>query len=297
MSAALILTGLMTLAAAAATPAVGADPIGALVAATQTPAAEAAPDSPIACSGRHRQGGALVCRTAPGAAVALGDQSVTADADGWVILGHDRDAAPSTQMTVRTDGAVWEQTVAVEGREYQIQRIEGVPQEYVTPPPETQERIRREGRIKAQAYTSRWAQPGFATGFVMPVEGRITGVYGSQRYYNGEPRRPHYGIDIAAPGGTPVRAPAAGVVTLADPDMYFEGGLVFVDHGQGFTSAFLHLGAVSVAVGDRVEQGDVIGEVGSGGRSTGAHLDWRIKWRDRYIDPAETLEIQPADLR
>ncbi|XBQ16397.1 MAG: M23 family metallopeptidase [Oceanicaulis sp.] len=268
-----------------------ADPVGALIEAV-------AEVEPIACAGEHRQGAALICRTAPGAEVTIGDVTATASEDGWVVIGHDRDAPAETTLRVAHEGAVYERTVEVEQREYDIQRIEGVPQQYVSPPPETLERIRREGRIKASAYTSLWERPGFAEGFVMPIEGgRLTGVYGSQRYYNGEPRRPHYGIDIAAPGGTAITAPAPGVVTLADPDMYFEGGLIFIDHGQGFTSAFLHLSEVDVEVGDVVEQGQRIGAVGAGGRSTGAHLDWRIKWRGRYIDPAAVVEVQPASLR
>ncbi|MGJ3232639.1 MAG: M23 family metallopeptidase [Oceanicaulis sp.] len=258
----------------------------------------AAQTGPIRCAGDHRQGAALICRTAPGARVTLGDVSVTAGEEGWVVLGHDRDADPETMLTVEGEGSVWETMIAVEQREYDIQRIEGVPQEYVSPPPETLERIRAEGRVKAAAYTSMSETPGFAEGFVMPIEGgTITGVYGSQRYYNGEPRRPHYGIDIAAAGGTAVTAPASGVVTLADDDMYFEGGLIFIDHGQGFTSAFLHLSEVDVEVGDTVAQGERIGAVGSGGRSTGAHLDWRIKWRGRYIDPAEAVGVQADELR
>ena len=100
------------------------------------------------------------------------------------------------------------------------------------------------------------------------------------------PRRPHYGIDIAAPAGTPVKAPAAGRVSLASPDMYFEGGLIFVDHGLGVTSVFMHLETLAVMVGDKVSQGDIIGTVGSTGRSTGPHLDWRMYWTDRRIDPA-----------
>lgn len=271
-----------------------ADPVAQLISDID----DAAHSGPIRCAGRHRQGAALICRTAAGAEVALGDVAVTAGPDGWVVIGHDRDAAAQTTLSVRDDGSVWETTVDVEQREYDIQRIEGIPPEYVSPPPETLERIRAEGRVKASAYTSAWDQAGFADGFVMPIEGgRITGVYGSQRYYNGEPRRPHYGIDVAAAGGTAVTAPAAGVVTLADDDMYFEGGLIFIDHGQGFTSAFLHLSEVDVAVGNIVEQGARIGAVGAGGRSTGAHLDWRIKWRGRYIDPAEAVEIQASDLR
>lgn len=267
-----------------------ADPMAALI-------AETVPAAPIACEGTHRQGAMIVCRTAPGAEVALGDITVTSDSEGWVVLGHDRDADPETTLSVRTGDTVFEQTVSVEQREYDIQRIEGVPQQYVTPPEEVLERIRSEGREKRAAYQSRWAGAGFTDVFVIPVEGRLTGVYGSQRYYNGEPRRPHYGIDIAAPGGTDILAPAGGVVTLADPDMYYEGGLVFIDHGQGLTSAFLHLGAVDVEVGQMVAQGDVIGEVGSGGRSTGAHLDWRIKWHNRYIDPSEALAVDASGLR
>lgn len=289
-----LLFALMLGAAIQEVAAPDADPIADLVSTVNA----AAETGPIRCAGAHRQGAALICRTAPGAEVTLGDVSVTAGEDGWVVLGHDRDAGPETSLKVEGEGSVWETTVEVEQREYDIQRIEGVPQEYVSPPPETLERIRAEGRVKAAAYTSMSETPGFAEGFVMPIEGgTITGVYGSQRYYNGEPRRPHYGIDIAAAGGTPVTAPAAGVVTLADEDMYFEGGLIFIDHGQGFTSAFLHLSEVDVEVGDRVEQGEQIGAVGAGGRSTGAHLDWRIKWRGRYIDPAEAVGVQASDLR
>jgi murein DD-endopeptidase MepM/ murein hydrolase activator NlpD len=286
-----LIAALALVQAVAPAPEGAADPMAALIAETAPAVA------PITCAGTHRQGAMIVCRTVPGASVTLGDISVEADDEGWVVLGHDRDAAPETTLIVALPDGRYEETVEVEQREYDIQRIEGVPQEYVTPPEEVLERIRAEGRVKSNAYTSRWTGEGFASAFIMPVEGRLTGVYGSQRFYNGEPRRPHYGIDIAAPGGTPVVAPAAGVVTLADPDMYYEGGLIFVDHGQGLTSAFLHLGAVNVEVGQQVEQGEVIGEVGSGGRSTGAHLDWRIKWHNRYIDPAEALEVDPSGLR
>lgn len=286
-----LIAALALVQAAAAAPEGAADPMAALIAETAPAAA------PINCAGTHRQGAMIVCRTLPGADVALGDISVSADDAGWVVLGHDRDAAAQTTLSVALPDGRYEETVSVEQREYDIQRIEGVPQQYVTPPEEVLDRIRAEGREKRSAYQSRWAGDGFASAFIMPVEGRLTGVYGSQRYYNGEPRRPHYGIDIAAPGGTPVIAPAAGVVTLADPDMYYEGGLIFVDHGQGLTSAFLHLGAVNVEVGQEVAQGEVIGEVGSGGRSTGAHLDWRIKWHNRYIDPAEALAVDPSGLR
>lgn len=258
--------------------------------------AEAA--EPYACVGDFTEGAAIICRSEPGAVISLGDQSATADSEGWLILGLNRDSDAEMTMTVRLpSGEEFRAVHPVEQREYDIQRVDGVPPRTVTPPEEALALIREQSRMKAAAYTSRWEGAGFAAGFIAPADGIISGVYGSQRFYNGEPRRPHYGLDYANDAGTPVLAPADGVVTLAHPDMYYEGGLIFIDHGQGFTSAFLHLGAVQVEVGDVVAQGDQIGEIGSGGRATGAHLDWRIKWRNRYIDPALVLELDPASLR
>jgi murein DD-endopeptidase MepM/ murein hydrolase activator NlpD len=258
----------------------------------------AAETEPYRCIGDYVEGAALICRSAPGTLFSLGDQSATTDADGWAILGLNRDSEAELTLTVQLpSGEEIREVRTIEQREYDIQRVDGVPQRTVTPPEEALALIREQSRMKAAAYTSRWEGAGFAEGFVAPAEGVISGVYGSQRFYNGEPRRPHYGLDYANVAGTPVTAPASGIVTLAHPDMYYEGGLIFIDHGQGFTSAFLHLGAVHVEVGDIVEQGDLIGEIGSGGRATGAHLDWRIKWRNRYIDPALVLELDPASLR
>ena len=131
-------------------------------------------------------------------------------------------------------------------------------------------------------------------GFVWPLEGTITGVYGSQRIYNGVPKSPHYGIDIAAPQGELVRAPAPGVVTLVHPDMYYSGGTLIVDHGHGLSSTFIHLSESLVEIGQRVEAGEVIAKVGSTGRSTGPHLDWRMNWFDVRIDPRLVLEALPA---
>ena len=122
-------------------------------------------------------------------------------------------------------------------------------------------------------------------GFMWPVEGPISGVYGSQRYYNGEPRRPHFGVDVAAPAGTTVRAPAAGIVTLAQPDLFYSGGTVILDHGYKLSSTFLHMSEVLVQAGDELKAGDIIGAVGATGRATGPHLDWRMNWRDTRIDP------------
>lgn len=258
----------------------------------------ASPEPAIACSGEHRQGGVLVCRTAPGALVRLDDVSTRANDEGWVILGHDRDAPAETRLRVRINGEwVFDARYDVTPAEYAIQRIDGLPPAMVSPPPEVLERIRAEGVQKRQAHASRWEGDGFLSGFIQPVEGRISSRFGGQRIYNGEPRTPHYGVDIAAPTGTPVLAPAGGIVRLADTDMYFEGGLIFIDHGQGFNSAYLHLSEVLVEEGDVVEQGQLIARVGSTGRSTGPHLCWRIRWHGRNVDPFATLDVQPSALR
>ncbi|MDZ7829959.1 MAG: M23 family metallopeptidase [Halofilum sp. (in: g-proteobacteria)] len=181
-------------------------------------------------------------------------------------------------------------------RDYNIQRIDGLEPKKVNPPEEAIPRILREVEIVKEARKRDDARQDFLQQFRWPVQGRITGVYGSQRVLNGEPRRPHYGWDIAAPAGTPVLAPAAGIVTVAEPDMYYSGGTLLLDHGHGLSSAFLHMQAISVEVGQRVERGEKLGEVGSTGRSTGAHLDWRMNLFERRVDPRTLAGPMPEEV-
>ncbi|MGB1118485.1 MAG: M23 family metallopeptidase [Parvibaculales bacterium] len=235
--------------------------------------------------GELTQGGLVILTLQPGAR-ALYDGRTLPQYEGKVALGFGRDA-PLEQSVLFTRGETARAVdFQLKARVYVEQRIDGLPPAFVTPPAEALEKIKREAADKRKARSELTLRGGFAEAFIWPVAGRITGVYGSRRFYNGAPRRPHYGIDIAAPAGTPVQAPATGRVTLASPDMYFEGGLIFLDHGLGVTSVFMHLETLAVKVGDEVTQGDVIGTVGSTGRSTGPHLDWRMYWADRRIDPA-----------
>ena len=235
--------------------------------------------------GELTQGGLVILTLQPGAR-ALYDGRTLPQYEGKVALGFGRDA-PLEQSVLFTRGETARAVdFQLKARVYVEQRIDGLPPAFVTPPAEALEKIKREAASKRKARSELTLRGGFAEAFIWPVAGRITGVYGSRRFYNGAPRRPHYGIDIAAPAGTPVQAPATGRVTLASPDMYFEGGLIFIDHGLGVTSVFMHLETLAVKVGDEVAQGDVIGTVGSTGRSTGPHLDWRMYWADRRIDPA-----------
>ena len=175
--------------------------------------------------------------------------------------------------------------------------MEGVPRETVTPSKEHLARIARERKLVRAAKGRIIKRPDILLsvieGFQWPVVGPISGVYGSQRYYNGVPGSPHYGVDIALPTGTPVHAPASGIVTLAEEDLFYSGGTIILDHGYRLSSSFLHLSRVSVSVGDEISQGDVLGEIGSSGRATGPHLDWRMSWRNERVDPQLLVPPMP----
>jgi murein DD-endopeptidase MepM/ murein hydrolase activator NlpD len=242
------------------------------------------------CAGAFTQGGVGLCRTLPGSAIYIdGVASGAADANGWAIIGFPRDHGPQGVVEARAGGASVSHDYTIAPREFDIQRVNGLPQDTVTPPPEVQARIAREYAEKQQGWESVAPIEGWLEGFIVPVDGTVTGHWGNQRVLNGTPSSPHFGYDIAAPIGTPIRAPASGVVTLAQPDMFYEGGLIFIDHGEGLITMYLHMSRLDVHVGDHVTQGQVIGAVGNRGRATGAHLCWRMKWRNRQLDPSVAL--------
>ena len=244
--------------------------------------------------GEAVQGGLIIGHAPPEARVTVDGESVTRASDGTFLVAFSRDRTePKRIVAELPDGTRWARDLAPRERTFEIQRIDGLPPKQVTPDPESLERIRAEARLVSAARGRRDDRTDFAEGFVWPVTGPITGVYGSQRILNGEPRNPHWGIDIAAPTGTPVRAPAAGIVTLAHDDMYFSGGTLLLDHGLGLSSAFLHLDEILVQPGQRVEQGEVIARVGATGRVTGAHLDWRMNLGDIRVDPGLLMDETP----
>ncbi|MEQ1493117.1 MAG: M23 family metallopeptidase [Terricaulis sp.] len=268
--------------------------------ATVAPVAEASPPVPaptelsLRCAGAFTQGGIALCRTLPGANVALDGATIgVADADGWVVVGFTREHAAVAEVSATANGGTATARFDIAPREFDIQRINGLPQQTVTPDdPAVLARIQREGAIKQAAFRSEANIEGFLDGFIRPVEGgTVTGRWGNQRVLNGTPSTPHFGYDIAVPEGTPIHAPAAGVVTLAETDMHYEGGLVFIDHGQGLITMYLHMSRVDVHVGDTLEQGQVIGAVGARGRATGPHLCWRMKLRNtQQLDPSVAIE-------
>ncbi len=252
-------------------------------------------DQDLVLTGAAVQGGLIIGQTQPTATVKVDAEPIRVSEDGVFLVGFNRDQGPSVILEVtKKDGTKITHEFEVEARQYNVQRIEGVPQRTVTPPEDQLARIRKDTAQIVAARARDDARTDFLDGFIWPVVGTITGVYGSQRVYNGEPRRPHYGIDIAAAQGTPVIAPASGIISLAHHDMFYSGGTIILDHGHGLSSAFLHLSKVSVEVGQRVEQGDRIGEVGSTGRSTGPHLDWRINLFKQRLDAALVAPPMPA---
>lgn len=256
----------------------------------------ALPAGALELEGQPVQGGLMTGRTAPDAEVFLDDQRLPVSSKGIYVFGFGRDAEGSRSLRIEhADGSREQLSIQIQPREWDIQRIEGLPQEQVTPPPEVLQRIREDAARVSAARSRRDDRSDFAEGFIWPASGPISGVYGSQRVLNGEPRRPHFGVDVAAPEGAPVVAPAAGVVTLADSDQYFSGGIIIIDHGLGVSSAFLHLSAVDAEVGQRVEQGQPIGRVGATGRATGPHLDWRMNVLDQRIDPQLLVKGDPGD--
>lgn len=245
--------------------------------------------------GEPVQGGLIVGRAPAEATVTLDGEPVARASDGTFLIGFGRDDTEAQRLVVEFGDGERRivRELAPRDREFDIQRIDGLPPKQVTPDPEALERIRLEAQMTREARRRVDDRTDFAAGFIWPATGPITGVYGSQRILNGEPRSPHWGVDIAAPAGTPVRAPASGVVTLAHPDMYFSGGTLLVDHGLGLSSAFLHLDEILVEPGQRVEQGEIIARIGATGRVTGAHLDWRMNLGETRVDPQLLLGEMP----
>jgi murein DD-endopeptidase MepM/ murein hydrolase activator NlpD len=251
-------------------------------------------DADLDLTGRFVQGGHAIGRTWPHALVFVdGEALTTASAAGVFIVGFDREAADSVEIVARDGAREARRRLPIEAGRFPSTRVDGLPPSTIEPQdPALLARIQREVALKADGFASRIDADHFRDGFDWPLESfRITSPWGAQRVLNGTPARPHYGIDLAAPRGSPIRAPAAGRVTLAEPDLHFEGGLVLIDHGQGLITACLHQSRLEVRAGQDVGRGEAIGRVGMTGRATGPHLCWRMKWRDRNLDPS--LLVKP----
>lgn len=232
------------------------------------------------------QGALVLGVTHPAATVEYAGRTLRVTPYGSFVFGIGRDASGEAVLRIRQPATGWiEHRVAIVPRDWPIEHIRGVPPRTVEPPPEIAARIAREQAAVAAARLRDDARSDFVADFTWPVQGRISGRFGSTRSYNGKPGTPHSGTDVAAAEGTALRAPAAGVVTFADPDLYLTGGTVLLDHGHGVSSAFLHLSRIDVKLGQRVKQGEVLGAVGATGRATGPHMHWGLNWFEVRLDP------------
>ncbi len=232
--------------------------------------------------------GGTVLGTAPAltSRVTLDGRNVRVASDGRFLIAFDRDAAASAELVAtRVDGSVLRQTLRIQPRAWRIERLNTLPR-FAQPSAEFQRRRPAELAQINAARAKSHDVAGWRQDFMWPVTGRISGLFGSQRIYKGEPGSYHSGVDVARPTGTPIIAPADGVVVLAAQLPFtLEGKLLMLDHGMSLNSAFLHLSRIDVKVGDVVRRGQRIGAIGTTGRSTGPHLHWGMKWGNARIDP------------
>jgi murein DD-endopeptidase MepM/ murein hydrolase activator NlpD len=235
-----------------------------------------------------QQGQLVIGHAPPGVTLEFAGHPLRVGPDGVFVFGIARDAPAEVTLLVRDqDGGERALRLPVVQRQYPVEHVEGLPQRTVTPDPATAARIEREQARVAAARARDDAREDFLHGFAWPVaNARISGVYGSQRIDNGTPKAPHLGLDLAVAEGTPVRAPAPGLVTFAEPDLVLTGGTVLIDHGFGLSSSFLHLSRIDVKPGDRVRRGQVLGAAGKTGRASGVHLHWGFNWFEVRLDPA-----------
>jgi len=240
-----------------------------------------------ALRGDFVQGTLIRGRTNPGAEVWIDGRALKLSASGDFAFGFAYDRAEPGRLKIKlADGQTEEKAIALEKRDYKVQRIDGLPEKFVEPPASVLQRIKRDNQIIGAARARDTDESWFADAFDWPVKGPLTGVYGSQRILNGVPKRPHFGVDIAVGQGTPIHAPAGAIVSMAEEDLYYTGGTMILDHGRGVSTSYLHMSRLDAKVGDRVAKGDVVGAVGKTGRATGPHLCWRLNWFHERLDPA-----------
>ena len=248
--------------------------------------------SAVEFSGKFIQGSFILGKTKPGSKVEVDNKEVKVSKDGYFAFGLSRERKNNIIIKVFKDKKLEVFEKKVFKRKYKIQRIDGLPEKKVTPPKEVYERIKKENKIIVKAREIESNLTFFTKKFINPLDRAIvTGVYGSQRILNGKPKWPHYGIDFAAKEGTKIKAMLDGTATMVEPDLFYTGGTLIFDHGHGISTLYMHLKDIHVKKGQKVKQGEIIGTVGSTGRSTGPHLDVRLNWFGVRLDPATVLDL------
>ena len=242
-------------------------------------------DKRIILNGNFIQGGLIYGKSIPKTSIKFMKRVIFQDSDNRFVFGVGRDYPETAVIEIKYNNSIRNINIKIKKKVYKIQKIKGLPKKMVTPPEGVYKRIIKENKKIAKVRTLNTKIDYIFQEFIWPVQGIITGVFGSQRILNGKPRRPHYGLDIAASKGDKILAPTDSIVRMAEDNLYFTGGTVMLDHGHGVTSVYSHLSKLLVKKNQKIEKGHVIGLVGSTGRSTGPHLDWRINWFDQRLDP------------
>jgi murein DD-endopeptidase MepM/ murein hydrolase activator NlpD len=263
--------------------------LAATAAAFSCPRAVFAEPTRLTLSGLLEQGSLSVGKAEPGASVTIDGLPVRVSPQGLFAFGFEYDQTKPTKVVVRfADGSTETQSITPKVRMYEIQRISGLPEKYVTPPADVIDRIKREGATISHARSRDTGESWFADGLEWPVAGIISGTWGNQRILNGEPKAPHFGVDIAAPTGTPIHAPADAIVSLAQRNYYLDGGITVLDHGHGVSTCYVHQSKLLVHQNQQISRGQVIGLVGMTGRATGPHLHWAMNWFQVKLDPSRS---------
>ena len=242
-------------------------------------------DTKIILEGNFVQGGLVKGKVNKDLDVKFKEKVLRKTSDGRFVIGFGRDHPKEANLYFFINQNWILKKLDIKQRKYKTQVINGLEKKMVTPPKSFWDRIKKENKVIKEVRSLDSDVDFIFQKFDWPTKGIISGVFGSQRILNGKPKRPHYGVDIAAPEGTDILAPTEAIVRMAEKDLYYTGGTVMLDHGHGVTSVYSHLSSINVKVGDKINKDQKIGEVGSTGRSTGPHLDWRINWFSERLDP------------
>ena len=235
--------------------------------------------------GTPTQGGLIIAQTNASATVTINGKKANVTDDGYFMFGFGRFEEKPVTLAINYLGDIYKATIPVTVRDFPTEVINGLPASKVNPPQEVYTQIKNDNIKVKKARSYLDFRKDFLQDFIWPSNGRVSGVYGSRRILNGEPKRPHYGMDIANAVGTEVISPAAGIVRMAETGMYYTGGTIIIDHGYGLSTTFMHLSRVNIEKGSYVKQGEKIGEIGMTGRATGPHLDWRLNLGSTRLDP------------
>ena len=249
----------------------------------------------LCLKGKMMPGNIIIGQVEKAQSVFLDNKNITFDNEGNFVLGFDRDDNGARFLKIKyTSGKAYVKKLLLSERHYEVQEINNMKQELVSPPDNEISRINKEREIidSIESKIGLDNSAYYVNGFTRPVTGgRISGVFGSQRVLNGIAKSPHNGLDIAKPEGAEVVSTSDGIVVMTGNNYYYRGNFVIIDHGQGLFSRYFHLSMITISEGDTIKKGDKIGEVGTTGRSTGPHLHWGVQWFDKRIDPSCLLNL------